>query len=143
TVKTGRGFHVYGRLIEETYANLDDGELRADSRHYVVLPPSLHPDGILYHWTVPLGERELPELPASLSQRQHHTQAHSGDSGKPSQHSKHSKHIACATSAIASPLPSGPGQRNQCIFQLARRLKAPMPDATPAELRVIVREWHR
>jgi hypothetical protein len=50
TVRTVRGFHVYGRLDVEDYRTLADGELRADSRHYVLLPPSLHPDGIKYDW---------------------------------------------------------------------------------------------
>ncbi len=45
--------------------------------------------------------------------------------------------------AIAATLPEGPGRRNQCVFQLARRLKALMPMATGDELRPIVREWHR
>ena len=43
TVKTARGFHVYGHLNEDIFVDLDDGELRADSGHYVLLPPSIHP----------------------------------------------------------------------------------------------------
>jgi hypothetical protein len=48
TVRTARGFHVYGRLDAEDYRTFADGELRADSKHYVLLPPSLHPDGPTY-----------------------------------------------------------------------------------------------
>jgi hypothetical protein len=40
-------------------------------------------------------------------------------------------------------LPEGPGQRNRRIFDLARRLKAIKPYASPTELRTILREWHR
>jgi hypothetical protein len=139
TVRTARGYHVYGDLDHEMFANLGDGELRADSGHYVLLPPSAHPDGITYTWIVPLPNGPLPALPDSLTQtgQIQHTQA------DPAPPSKPSKHIAWFSSAIATTLPAGPGQRNQCIFQLARRLKAIMPDATPTDLRVILQEWHR
>jgi hypothetical protein len=45
--------------------------------------------------------------------------------------------------AIAATLPVGPGRRNRCVFHLARRLKALLPEATADELRPIVSEWHR
>jgi hypothetical protein len=140
TVRTSRGYHLYARLDAEQYRTLPDGELRADSKHYVVLPPSLHPDGTIYAWTVPLPEGELPVLPHSLSDTD--TQADPADPSrcKTTQTSKTS--IACWTSAIADTLPSGPGQRNLCIFAFARRLKAMRPDATAAELRPAVRAWH-
>ena len=44
--------------------------------------------------------------------------------------------------AILATLPSGPGQRNHRLFDLARRLKAIMPGATMDALEVIVRAWH-
>jgi len=145
TVRTARGYHVYGRLDAEEYRTLADGELRADSKHYVLLPPSLHPDGIAYHWTVPLPDRELPPLPQSLASN--HVHAHDpADSAYPSRPSrpKHTQtSIAWWTSAIAATLPSGPGQRNRHIFELARRLKAIKSNAGPGELRPILREWHR
>ena len=40
-------------------------------------------------------------------------------------------------------MPSGVGQRNRCIFKLAHALKTIIPAADSAQLRVIVREWHR
>jgi hypothetical protein len=39
-------------------------------------------------------------------------------------------------------LPGKPGQRNQCIFQLARYLKGLMPEASRGVLLEIVRSWH-
>src|SRR5258708_1406228 len=35
TVRTQRGFHVYGYLDSEIFTKFDDGELRADSGHYI------------------------------------------------------------------------------------------------------------
>lgn len=46
--------------------------------------------------------------------------------------------------AIADTLPTGPGERNRCVFELARELKA-LPNldgCDTAQLRPIVREWH-
>ncbi|MDC0175570.1 hypothetical protein OAJ60_01425 [Planctomycetaceae bacterium] len=45
--------------------------------------------------------------------------------------------------AVLATLPTGPGLRNRCIFELARRLKALIPGSTADELRQIVRKWHR
>lgn len=39
--------------------------------------------------------------------------------------------------------PSVAGQRNKCLFELARFLKAQMPDAKPLQLRKIVMSWHK
>jgi hypothetical protein len=138
TVKTSRGYHVYGRLEIEQYVKFDDGELRGNSGHYTLLPPSLHPDGIVYTWTIPLPEGELLALPTSLALTQK-IQAKPVDPAEPDTQTP----IAWWTSAIISTLPSGPGQRNGCIFELARRLKAIKPDAAHAELRSVLKEWHR
>jgi hypothetical protein len=141
TVRTARGHHVYGQFDAEEYRTLHDGELRADSRHYVLLPPSIHPDGVAYAWTIPLPKGELPALPPSLTHTQHSTDPAEADI--PSRPTPTQASIAWWTSAIAGTLPCGPGQRNRRIFELARRLKAMKPDATPAELRPVVQEWHR
>ena len=53
TVKTSRGFHVYF-AGPDGFQDLGDGEYRADSGHYCLLPPSAHPDGPTYTWLVPL-----------------------------------------------------------------------------------------
>jgi hypothetical protein len=148
TVRTARGFHVYGRLDEETFAKLSDGELIGNSRHIVVLPPSAHPDGGVYTWVNPLpsASSSLPVLPPSLmpARRQERNTRHNPP-----------HHIACvltvsqefvpewAKEVIASSLPSGPGQRNRRLFDLARGLKRLKPDTPPEALRQIVHEWHR
>jgi hypothetical protein len=149
TVRTARGFHVYGRLDEEQYVKVSDGELRAKRGHYVVLPPSLHPDGSVYSWLIPLPDAAtpLPLLPAALLPQTggEGTQPTQADPADPS------KHIACAAKslsiaveqAIARTLPTGPGQRNRRLFDLAQALKGIMPGAIPDTLRPTVREWHR
>jgi len=42
----------------------------------------------------------------------------------------------------ATTLPDQAGQRNHCLFELARYVKGKHPDATRQELRGIVRGWH-
>ncbi len=42
----------------------------------------------------------------------------------------------------ASTMPGVAGQRNRCLFELARFVKGKHPGATPQELRGIVRGWH-
>jgi hypothetical protein len=66
TVQTARGFHVYGRSNKRLFVKLADGELHIHSGHYVVLPPSLHPNGKLYRWVNPLPEGDLLRFPVSL-----------------------------------------------------------------------------
>lgn len=39
-------------------------------------------------------------------------------------------------------IPTGKGQRNWCLFELARYCKGHMPDASMDELRHIVKRWH-
>lgn len=40
-------------------------------------------------------------------------------------------------------LPTREGERNSCLFTLARYVKGKRPDATREELRAIAQEWHR
>lgn len=40
-------------------------------------------------------------------------------------------------------IPVAPGQRNACLFALARHLKGSLPDATRPRLREIVATWHQ
>src|SRR5262249_744579 len=62
TAKTARGYHVFFRG-PEGFENLGDGEYRADSGHYVVAPPSWHPNRLFYEWLIPARPtRGLPWL---------------------------------------------------------------------------------
>ena len=55
-VKTNRSQHIYFRTDEDIgyktlkAGNHTVGELIADSKHYVVAPPSIHPSGSQYQW---------------------------------------------------------------------------------------------
>lgn len=40
-------------------------------------------------------------------------------------------------------IPTGKGQRNLCLFQLARHCKGKMPDASLDDLRKVVMQWHK
>ncbi|HMF17422.1 MAG TPA: bifunctional DNA primase/polymerase [Gemmataceae bacterium] len=141
TVQTPRGRHVYHRFQgQEQYWTLDDGEYRADSGHYCLLPPSRHPSGSLYRWLIPL-YGELPAIDPSQSGLllSHPT----GDPPATHRNPLHCVSLPGLSQIIADTLPSGPGQRNRCVFDFARMVKGIMPMASPAELRQIVGEWHR
>ncbi len=53
--------------------------------------------------------------------------------------------LQASEQAISATLPTMPGQRNRCIFQLARHFKSisSLHSAAPGKLRPIVQEWHR
>ena len=52
--------------------------------------------------------------------------------------------LLCSSVGIpASTLPAQEGQRNRCLFELARWVKGNHPHATRDEVRAIVQEWHR
>jgi hypothetical protein len=177
TVKTMKGFHVYGRLGEEAYVDFGNGELRADSKHYTLLPPSRHPDGPIYTWINPLPQSgPLSLLPPSLTKPPNlrtqparrragcpqPTQAsarpltllhlpltrHTEQRRKTKPHHQTKQTIACLTStvidAIEATLPTGPGQRNRRVFDLARYLRSITDlDTSPPILKAILIEWHR
>jgi hypothetical protein len=146
TVQTARGCHVYAAIDDEQFIDYGDGELRGDSGHYTLLPPSAHPDGGAYTWTVPLPPigQALPRMPDTLLRPwARHAQQMQADP---------CIHIACATSANPTPeavhrlivqsLPAGPGQRNRAIFDFARALKGVMSNATADELHPYMEQWH-
>jgi hypothetical protein len=147
TVQTYRGHHIYF-TGEEGFENLDDGEYRGDSGHYCLLPPSRHPTGMVYQWLIhPPKEGPLPTVNRSLlSLPPTHPLP-------PNTHSLHALEL-CPTdeleiktrveAAIVAALPTAEGQRNRCVFELARRLKAiDGLDESPKSLRAIVMTWHQ
>lgn len=138
TAATARGAHVYARSRSTDHVDLSDGELRGEG-HYVVAPPSIHPSGQPYRWLRPLTD-EIPFLadPAafllSSSTTAQQTQADTANT------------CMCVTNldaAIQATLPAAHGQRNGCLFQLARHLKAMIPDARRPELREVIKNWHK
>ncbi len=169
TVKTGRGFHVYFTSDLERIITDDDdsykGELRGSG--YVLLPPSVHPSGLTYTWTVALPDGPLlavdaakaglfpengraPDFPnASMKQREQRGQ-------RQQKRTENTEAIGTVgrveldqdeqlREIIASTLPKSEGQRNRALFELARTLKAnpAYADAEPSDLERVVRLWHK
>lgn len=50
--------------------------------------------------------------------------------------------LSSSVGVPANTIPTGDGQRNACLFKLARYVKAQNPSATRAELRAIAEQWH-
>jgi bifunctional DNA primase/polymerase-like protein len=139
TVQTARGAHVYFR--PEGFNALGDGEYRASSGHYCLVPPSRHPTGMFYDWIVPLPSGQLPDIDpdqagllAGSSPFQTQEPSHSA-------HNTHLCEQGIIPTAIAESQPTAVGQRRRKLFDLARRLKAIMPNANSAELKPIIRQW--
>jgi hypothetical protein len=59
TVRTSRGYHVYGRGTATKTVKFTDGEFRYGV--YVLAPPSIHPDGSHYTWIQLIGD-EIPTI---------------------------------------------------------------------------------
>lgn len=162
TVSTGRGFHVYFRLRgAETYRRFGDGELIANRKHFVLAPPSLHPRGGRYQWVggpplvlgafpkITLEESgvlagrvrskgcrsERPDFARQLTKAE-------GDSGHASTPGLDASQLPRALrEAVLRTQPDGPGQRNGCLFGLARTLRDVRPTASAADLFPVVRAW--
>ena len=153
TVATSRGRHVYFRSNHSGIKKLDgdEGELRGAG--YCLLPPSRHPDGTEYRWLIPLPDRPLPViedaqaagfLGASETERTEENEENGENPGNGSVVSVSSRFspssLLHATSTaqqtveriVHESLPSGAGNRNRQVFELARALKAvpALADAT-------------
>lgn len=164
TVTTARGAHVYFRSELNRNVTYADGELRGNG--YCLLPPSVHPSGHRYRWTVPLtetiptidpnqvglaGAGHATESTESNGEQQSNCSVVSGVSGVSVVSGISAVSVAlCCTSddaidkAILDCLPKGPGERHRQVFELARGLKA-VPSLTDADantLRPYVIRWH-
>ena len=170
-MQTARGFHVYCRCEFDYFADLGDGEFRGDAKHYVLLPPSKHPDGPVYRWLIPLPDGPLPVLDPTRAgllpvgtertERTERTQMDGDqrrgrrkteevvkDSAAPQNIAEQPAdllQLAEVKQAIGATLPTRPGERHRKLFQLARHLKAlpALADLPARVLRPVVVEWHR
>lgn len=172
TVKTARGCHVYFLADIGSVQHFDDGELRG-SGGYCMLPPSVHPDGVIYQWLIePNSENLLSLVPeqAGLSQescnisrrsrspigrgrrrggvteKTEHTEKTQENSGHRGEEEK--KLIICVNDfgkIIKKTLPNKYGTRTRKVFDLTRALRS-LPKYTgiaPKIFEPVVREWHR
>lgn len=155
TARTARGHHVYFRAELERFEDLADGEYRGDSNHYSLLPPSLHPNGVRYAWTIPLPKGELPlidpieeGLVPDATERTEKTEITEQTEITEAIYSVGSVNSVLSVALlreIEKTLPHSEGQRNRSIFSLARLLKGipQFADAAAEQMEPYVREWHR
>ena len=145
TALTRRGGHVYFRSSMLSTTKLSNGEFRGINS-YVVAPPSPHPSGGRYDWLLPLDrlppfvdpvEAGLLPQPAvrGLSQRQNTTALGNRLIDVPLE--------VAVVSAIQATLPRCVGQRNDLVFEFARRLKAipELHDRSGQEVLQYAHEW--
>jgi hypothetical protein len=161
TVRTHRGAHVYCHAPKERYFDFGPpkGEYRGDSRHYCLLPPSIHGKGSPYVWSVPLPTGPLTKIEpvaAGLVCNTEDTE-HSEDTDNPDNTpltTRPALSVSSALSVLHAPsieelilrtLPTGPGMRAHRLFDLARALKAVphLADADFDALRPIIQRWHK
>ena len=143
TVQTARGFHVYF-AGPSGFKKLADGEYRADSGHYCLLPPSRHPDGPTYTWLVPLPAGPLPVIDPAKAGLLPAAEQTATQATHPTQDSYSCVRADPCVRAddlatiIATTMPTGPGQRFFRIFDFARQIKGIMPNADVAALEGVV-----
>lgn len=153
TVETARGFHVYFRSVLSSSKSLEELHIDMKASGYMLLPPSVHESGAIYTWVNPLRSvDELPVLdpfqwfPLDFTQDNQERQEN-----QDSQDMQENQAIGVYETvndkiefAIAKTIPNDEGQRNRCIFEFCRKLKA-IPELKGAEnniLRPIVQQWH-
>ncbi len=163
TVQTARGYHVYCQMADvPRVIHVPDGELRGDGG-YCLLPPSVHPTGSVYRWSIALGE--LPALTATdfdlappltdvtegatfdacyrSQQKTTHSQQRANPQSTESHRHDKGVHISDGErQAVLASLPTAPGQREKRLWLLARRLLAIHgPHATYPTLRPAFDLW--
>ena len=163
TAATARGRHVYCRSQFGRIEKRDDGELRGAG--YCLLPPSTHPDGMLYRWMIPPGETiPVVDLAVAGFLRTHATERteytetteRTERTEFTDEHRRRQMPMADPSSQlafsnlddtiepiIAKTIPLEFGNRNRAAFELARGLKSipALNGADPNELEPHVRRW--
>ncbi len=166
TVSTARGRHVYFQSDHRGIVEMDDGELRGGG--YCLLPPCRHPSGHEYRWLIPLSDGPLPfvedveaagfidhppratETPETTETTEDHvgqqktTEAIVVQGGGLENLDRDIRDAILETLPKQLRQPSGPGKRNQDVFEFARALQAipRLVDANPNNLEPCVRAWH-
>ena len=149
TAKTHRGFHVYFVAELDKTGRFADGELRG-ARSVCCLPPSPHPKGDRYEWLVSL-DGDVPRVDpyqAGLAPQAMQQKRTEENGSRRMQAEATGSNLSAGEDevelAISATLPTGEGQRNGQVFQLARALKgiSDLADADPLALKPIVQRWH-
>jgi len=119
-VKTSKGMHVYFEAPIKGTKHISNGELRG-SGGYCLLPPSVHPDSLIYQWVNPLLNGNLlaidPELAGFIPDVTENTEQ--------SEQTEQSEAIGSdgvIENIILETLPKEFGNRNRKIFEFARAL---------------------
>ncbi len=143
TVQTAKGMHVYFEGHVKGIRHIANGELRG-SGGYCLLPNSVHPDGPIYQWKIPLKNGNLLVLDPKLA-------GFMPDVTEKTENTEQTEKTEAiiggneVEKAIIETLPQEYGTRNRKIFELARYLKS-LPQyngANPKDLREIVEQWHK
>src|SRR5512139_3113467 len=121
--------------LQRALAKRFGGDTRVNDRSRVMrVPGFLHLKGEPFLTRIVEIRRHEPESIADVGERL----------GLSLATEEHPSHFGGLMSpSVEATLPSGPGQRNARVFDLARRLKAERPNATPAEFRPVVLDWAR
>lgn len=147
TTQTGGGRHYLFQMPEDTERRCTTGKIgagldtRADGGYIVWWPAiGLPVDNAQDLLPVPQWLLDATASPVSGGDRAHLQKT------QKTQMTQQSSSVSSDSSvgeAITRHLPEGIGERNRRLFDLARHIKGLMPDATKADLRGIVAEWHR
>jgi len=160
TVRTARGYHVYLRAPWERFRKYPDGEYRG--KGYVILPPSIHPFGHVYEWVRPVWPSDFRFLnPVEAGLLTEVTRSPADGAGvrpEPSEktlsasdtpirfdgdHPQPRTGDDAIAEAVLGTQPSGPGERNACLFRLATTLKQLARHSTAEDWRGTVERWWR
>lgn len=141
----GYGDSLEGRRKRGSVAGVST-ELYSTGRHLTVTGRTVR-DGLLVDLAglhevaeaIRSGSEARPTEESEDTEEHRRVRGHSSDSSD----SSDSSVGAPAFDIPPDTLPGIVGERNKCLFKLARYVKGRWPGATLAELRPLVREWHR